>query len=664
MSRMSMADRMSLGQLHQAVQDGTLPAYIGIPMLQDKMQQQQQAQAGIAHPQQPPIAQQIMQQAQGMTAPQPQQMMPQPQQMMPQPQQGIPQLPSNLPEQGMAGGGIVAFASGGETEDDDEEAASFGGVPKGGHALLEHYLSQLQAPPPETQEDAIAQARAAMGEHQPQHPSHQGIEALQGTPQQSEQGVAALPAATQEYTLGKHRDAAEVVAAAEKYGVPPRLALHVLNKETGGLKNPDAAVSPKGAIGPMQLMPATAKALGVDPRNHAQNIDGGVRLLAELSGKFNDPRMVLAAYNAGEPAVRRAGGIPNFPETQNYVKGYAPGGIVSLAAGSKGAVKEDDYSEIGAPGIDLWQMVKNAASGIGNYVNDATLQSAAGEMNQPSLVSGTPLGATATAAKVQQAKDDQQGYTKYLDPREGSGSPTPATPNIDPESDSEKYINAGRMGEGQPGAKGAVPQGYMDRMQTYLDKRQKDIDADKERSKYEYLMNLGLGTMAGQSRHALSNIGTGGQFAAQADAANRKTQDLAQRSVGVGEQTMMHYGSVDDMRKLALAEKTAQNSAAQDIARAKLGELALQHAQLGTKAAQDVVEKAMEKWEDSGAKSDIEKQLGKDWQKDPQKVVLHDAALKRYIGMRASMVKEFMGSIAAGNQSAPSFLDRLANAPK
>src|SRR5271167_3758082 len=88
-----------------------------------------------------------------------------------------------------------------------------------------------------------------------------------------------------------------IVQAAQKYGVPPNLALEVANAESR--MNQDA-VSPTGAIGVMQLMPGTAAGLGVDPTDVTQNINGGVQYLAQLLAQFGgNISAALAAYNWG-----------------------------------------------------------------------------------------------------------------------------------------------------------------------------------------------------------------------------------------------------------------------------------------------------------------------------------------------------------------------------
>lgn len=106
---------------------------------------------------------------------------------------------------------------------------------------------------------------------------------------------------------------------ARRYGLSPDLIKAVALVESGF---DPKAVSPKGAMGLMQLMPATAADYGVDdPFDPDQNLDGGARVLRDLLDAFNgDLTLALAGYNAGPGAVRRWQGVPNYRETREYVR--------------------------------------------------------------------------------------------------------------------------------------------------------------------------------------------------------------------------------------------------------------------------------------------------------------------------------------------------------
>jgi soluble lytic murein transglycosylase-like protein len=113
------------------------------------------------------------------------------------------------------------------------------------------------------------------------------------------------------------RYAAKVHELAARFDLSPALLEAVVWQESRWHEN---ALSPKGARGLAQLMPGTARYLGVDSRDPFQSLEGGARYLREQLDRFGgDLEKALAAYNAGPGRVERAGGIPNIRETQAYV---------------------------------------------------------------------------------------------------------------------------------------------------------------------------------------------------------------------------------------------------------------------------------------------------------------------------------------------------------
>lgn len=138
-----------------------------------------------------------------------------------------------------------------------------------------------------------------------QYDSPFGGDFLQGTPE-----CGPSPATPEEVTR-------LVIEAAQRHKVDVGFAVAVVTAESrlDRLRN-----SPKGARGPMQLMPETADRFGVaDVCDPQENIDGGIRYLRELTEEFRNPLLVAAAYNAGEGRVREYGGIPPYKETLGYI---------------------------------------------------------------------------------------------------------------------------------------------------------------------------------------------------------------------------------------------------------------------------------------------------------------------------------------------------------
>jgi soluble lytic murein transglycosylase-like protein len=153
-----------------------------------------------------------------------------------------------------------------------------------------------------------------------------------------------------------------VQAAATRHNVDPALVRAVIETESGG--NPHA-ISRKGAMGLMQLMPGTAMQLGVRNAFSPQdNLDAGVRYLRTLLERYNgDLDKALAAYNAGAGAVDRAGGVPRYRETQDYVRKVTNNYFATNGSGHSGTPMKSRatpppahkmYQTVDAQGRTVW----------------------------------------------------------------------------------------------------------------------------------------------------------------------------------------------------------------------------------------------------------------------------------------------------------------------
>jgi soluble lytic murein transglycosylase-like protein len=149
-------------------------------------------------------------------------------------------------------------------------------------------------------------------------------------------GGAASPAASELPAWVPAAYRGQVTSAALGAGLPPILLAALLRSESGF---DPRAVSPAGAQGIAQFMPATARGMGLgDPFDPAEAIPAAARLLAGHLRAFGSAPLALAAYNAGPGAVRRYGGVPPFRETQAYVARIMAlaGGAAALAGGPAG----------------------------------------------------------------------------------------------------------------------------------------------------------------------------------------------------------------------------------------------------------------------------------------------------------------------------------------
>jgi len=226
MGRMADAEKLSIPQLQQAIKSGSIPAYVGVPMLQDKVKQAQQAKQPQPMPPQPPVAQQVMAEADGITA-----------------------VPSNLPTT-YNDGGIVAFADGGMDDDYNQE----------------DYDDQVA-------ESEYAGALQDMANTQEEMMQHQ----LNMQRSNSDLRNAAKDIHSTPSVEGGIRSV--VNEAANKYGLPPELLQRISGSESG--HNPRAKNSASSAEGLFQFIPSTWAGMGGKPGEQSDPVKN-----ADLGGKF------------------------------------------------------------------------------------------------------------------------------------------------------------------------------------------------------------------------------------------------------------------------------------------------------------------------------------------------------------------------------------------
>jgi len=308
--------------LSQSVQNGSLPSYVGIPLINELNQKMAKAKAAMSapmpgmvpqQPQSPPIAQQVMQQAQA--------------------DQGVPALSSNLPTE-MAGGGIVAFAGGGETD----------------RGMIEALLGRDDEETDEEYDDLVS---AMSGNRLPDIssilkmvedstlPSDEGIESL--SPVESKTFLTRSPEGAAVENVTRREGDGTVQIERDKKAVrgDDGLLQYVLAKESGGRRydrSGNLLTSPKGAQGEMQVMPGTQRdpGFGVEPARDSSPDEiarVGRDYLRALRNRYGDDKLAAIAYNMGPGATDKwlaAGADPSrLPaETRNYVAGMAGGGAV------------------------------------------------------------------------------------------------------------------------------------------------------------------------------------------------------------------------------------------------------------------------------------------------------------------------------------------------
>ena len=243
----------------------------------------------------------------------------------------------------------------------NEEMAKFQALQQE-YAALEESFRQ-PAPPPV---DPMAEVDAYLNQA-PQRTAEEPAPVV-APPQDTSEVEAPKATSTRHKAVNPGLYKSVIEGLASKYDIPSKLLMSVVHSESGF--NPDATSS-TGAIGLMQLMPGTARDLGVDPTDPMQNLEGGTRYLKQQLDRFGSVPLALAAYNAGPGAVKKYGGVPPFKETRDYVDKvmegvgkYADGGLVGLYQKYEdgGEVKKNLRTD-GTPKGTGWLGVMKAPTG-------------------------------------------------------------------------------------------------------------------------------------------------------------------------------------------------------------------------------------------------------------------------------------------------------------
>ena len=407
---------------------------------------------------------------------------------------GVAQIP--VPEREYAGGGIIAFDEGGDVNDLENEFIAEAREMDTGPSVQSLYAMLSRLP---------SRAAGAVSDRLQSFSMPQSYTA--------EKQKAAMQAERQPMMekRGDHKYEDIVIQEATRQGVDPRLAVHVLYKETGNLSNPESAKSKSGALGVMQLMPGTAKELGVNPLDPMENIQGGISYLKKMYAKYQDPSLAAAAYNAGpgrvDRALRSEGGIGNLPrETRNYMVGLASGGEVkhfqyggSTMGGFEDLIPDENF----VPRPDLT-----------DTFDPATGQKLFSGYGQPSKKKETAKKETPAPASTTPVLTAQEQERFNRAPKEA-------------ERDIFAEIRAEQKAEREAIKKSAAE--------------------DRNLA----LLAAGLGIMGGTSPYALTNIGAGGAKGVEALAASKARRAAELGNLRTGDIRALYYSEENKRKNMA-----------------------------------------------------------------------------------------------------------------
>ena len=551
-------DSYSIDMLTAGVQNGTVPAYIGIPLIQQKTQElnKNKALMGGMEQGQPPIAQEVLDEAQQVA--------------------GLDGLSTGLPAEGFAPGGIVAFADGGYADEEEEE-------------------DEFDMGKDEQQLFDMLRRRLASGSE------YEEMEGLGALPVGVAKAVSTKREVSSKVGDQPKQTRSEGITQLTKEGTPDGdLINKIMMKESGGRrydKQGNLLTSPKGAQGEMQVMPATSRdpGYGIRPAREGDADDlarVGREYFGKMLNKYGDPKLAAIAYNWGPGNTDKwlmAGADPSkLPrETQKYSADMAGGGEVHFDGGGIADIFNMSKEEV-ADYMRRKLRMEQARDAFSKA--PAAAPAAAAEAAKPlSFMEylkqgasrlrpgvggmGVGLPALLRSGDLNEGEDAELERRRKMAPTIGTGPAAkpqaPAMSPADVQQEIQRLKNRPTMGplpteevvEEKPAAPETPaattdPMGnYLGEYAAYLKDRKGQIAADKEQNKYLALLQAGLGMMGGTSQYAGANIGQGAGQGIAAYLAGQKQASADDRALQQGMLGLSRAELYEKMHAADLAQK-------------------------------------------------------------------------------------------------------------
>jgi len=543
-SLMANAEKLSIGQLQQAVKNGTVPAYIGIPMMQEKMKQAKQAQVAQA-PTEPPIAQQVMAEA-----------------------SGIDQVPSNLPAQAMNDGGIVSFANGGDVEDFDQEEYE------------DQLAEQEYAQAIEERLNAAEQGGTPKSADVNRTPSVEGgIKAPAGDFYKNMYGV--LKAKAEEMGFKNPEAIARVGAAQSALETGYGKALAGGNnyfgiKGSGGNKQSTKEYSPErgyytsnesfrtykgmedSAADYLRLMqhPRYAKVASAQTPEEAIEYQG--RSGYATSPKYGSSLRAIHSANMAEGGIARLnkGGVAHFYGGGTNDTRSEEDKRLDEILNNFASSPEDVGVSSEAPALGQWwnKTAKPYLRGKG------TVYEKPEQVN--SVVNPTPVN-TIPPSAAPRIQSVIAGTSEF--PEEQGMGGISSAPEVKTGSASgvEKLdSDTTSSGSGSSaGSTGTRQKSEYDLIREDIMNQREELKRQKQEDKYMAILQAGLGMMGGTSPNAMANIGQGASMGIAQYGASAKQRAAENAALNKGLITAQRYRSMDEYQRAALADRESGRTA-------------------------------------------------------------------------------------------------------